>query len=58
MRQLEAKYGAEMIDLPDGERMTVAQLGQRLREEAAQADSNDRLIDAAVACFARTGGAL
>lgn len=58
LRQLEAKYGAEMIDLPDGERMTVAQLGQRLREEAAQADSNDRLIDAAVACFARTGGAL
>lgn len=58
LRQLEAKHGAELIDMPDGERLTVAQVGQRLREEAARADSNDRLTDAAVACFARTGGAL
>jgi hypothetical protein len=58
LRQLEAKHGHETIETADGERMTVAELGQRMRNEAGLAESNDKLLDAAVACFARTGGAL
>lgn len=45
-----------MVELPDGERVTVAQLAQRMREEAALADSDNKALEAAVACFLRTGG--
>lgn len=56
LQQIEAKYGHEMVELPDGERVTVAQLAQRMREEAALADSDNKALEAAVACFLRTGG--
>lgn len=57
LRQLEAQYGGDQLfDLGDGERLTFAQIAQRMREEAANADSDNKALDAAVACFARTGG--
>lgn len=55
LRQLEAKYGNQTLETDEGRRVSVTELGQQMRQEAADAESNNRLMDAAVSCFARTG---
>lgn len=54
--RLEAKDPGQLIDLPDGTRATVAQIAARQREEVANANLDQKLMDAAVSCFASTGG--
>ena len=52
-----AKYGNNVIELPDGRSMTVAQHADELRQDMAQATEFAKLHDVAVACFLRTGAA-
>lgn len=58
LQHLEANYGDELIPQEDGSTKTVKQIAAEMRNEAANAESDLRLMDAAVACFARNGASL
>ncbi|MGN6728234.1 MAG: hypothetical protein ACTHJG_00150 [Rhodanobacteraceae bacterium] len=55
-RHLEAKYPDALIPQEDGSQITVKEMMQRMREAMANAESDRKLMDAAVACFGSTGG--
>lgn len=56
LRHLERVAGNAPLQTEDGETITVAQLGARLRQQAADADINDKMMQAAIGCFLSTGG--
>lgn len=54
---LVASHGSDVVTMPDGTQKTVTQFADELRERMAEVEGESRLIDVAVACFLRTGGA-
>lgn len=55
MRQLEATQGNTLVEQEDGTVKTVREMAQQMRENVANAENGNRLMAAAVACFARNG---
>ena len=55
MRQLEATHGNTLVEQEDGTVKTVREMAQQMRENVANAENGNRLMAAAVACFARNG---